>query len=55
MDITPSAEETSHSQLLANKIKAEILANNGQISFAKYMEMALYTPGLGYYLSLIHI
>ncbi len=49
MDITPSAEETSHSQLLANKIKAEILANNGQISFAKYMEMALYTPGLGYY------
>jgi SAM-dependent MidA family methyltransferase len=49
MDITPSAEETSHSQLLANKIKAEILANNGKISFAKYMEMALYTPGLGYY------
>ncbi|MEY4699802.1 MAG: hypothetical protein RIR85_1222 [Pseudomonadota bacterium] len=49
MDITPSAEETSHSQILANKIKAEILANNGQISFAKYMEMALYTPGLGYY------
>jgi SAM-dependent MidA family methyltransferase len=49
MDINPSAEETSHSQLLANKIQAEILANNGQISFAKYMEMALYTPGLGYY------
>ena len=49
MDITPSPEETSQSQLLANRISQEIKAQGGQISFAKYMEMALYTPGLGYY------
>ncbi len=49
MDITPSTAETLHSQLLAQKIQQEIIANNGAISFSKYMEMALYTPGLGYY------
>ena len=49
MDITPSLEETSQSQLLAHQISQEIKAQGGQISFAKYMEMALYMPGLGYY------
>ncbi len=49
MDITPSLEETSQSQLLAQQISQEINAQGGQISFAKYMEMALYMPGLGYY------
>ncbi|MFM8760122.1 MAG: class I SAM-dependent methyltransferase, partial [Polynucleobacter victoriensis] len=34
---------------MAQKIQQEIIANNGAISFSKYMEMALYTPGLGYY------
>jgi SAM-dependent MidA family methyltransferase len=47
MDITPSTAETLHSQLLAQKIQQEIIANNGAISFSKYMEMALYAPGLG--------
>jgi SAM-dependent MidA family methyltransferase len=49
MDINPSIEEASHSQTLARLIQEEIKAQNGQISFAKYMEMALYAPGLGYY------
>jgi SAM-dependent MidA family methyltransferase len=49
MDINPSSEEASHSQTLARLIQKEIQTQNGQISFAKYMEMALYTPGLGYY------
>lgn len=49
MDINPSIEEASHSQTLARLIQEEIQAQNGQISFAKYMEMALYAPGLGYY------
>ncbi len=49
MDINPSIEEASHSQTLARLIQKEIQAQNGQISFAKYMEMALYAPGLGYY------
>jgi SAM-dependent MidA family methyltransferase len=51
MDITPSTEEKSHSLILVEKIKEEIKAHDGQISFAKYMEMALYTPDLGYYTS----
>ena len=49
MDINPSIEEASHSQTLARLIQQEIQAQNGRISFAKYMEMALYAPGLGYY------
>jgi SAM-dependent MidA family methyltransferase len=49
MDINPSIEEASHSQTLARLIQEEIQAQNGQISFAKYMELALYAPGLGYY------
>ncbi len=49
MDITPSSEETSHSQSLTALIQKEIESNQGQISFAKYMEMALYAPGWGYY------
>jgi SAM-dependent MidA family methyltransferase len=49
MDINPSIEEASHSQTLARLIQKEIQAQNGQISFAKYMDMALYAPGLGYY------
>jgi len=49
MDINPSIEEASHSQTLARLIQKEIQAQNGQVSFAKYMEMALYAPGLGYY------
>lgn len=51
MDITPSTEEKSHSLTLVEKFKEEIKAHDGQISFAKYMEMALYTPDLGYYTS----
>lgn len=35
-------------QLLAH-IFSEIKKNGGKISFAKYMDLALYTPGLGYY------
>jgi hypothetical protein len=30
-------------------IAAEIVARGGWISFARYMELALYEPGLGYY------
>ena len=51
MDITPSTAEIAHSQQLAEKILLEIKANNGRISFSKYMAMALYAPGLGYYTS----
>jgi len=31
------------------RLKEEIAANRGWIAFARYMELALYAPGLGYY------
>lgn len=44
----PSRELKCVSQKLASRIRARI-AENGQIPFSDYMEMALYEPGLGYY------
>jgi len=46
---TPSAEALAHSEHLAALIRGEIAANAGWIPFARYMELALYAPGLGYY------
>lgn len=45
----PSAEAAAHSRSLVHHIGAEIDRAGGWISFARYMELALYTPGLGYY------
>jgi len=45
----PSDAARSHSDSLATAIRLEIAANGGWISFARYMERALYAPGLGYY------
>lgn len=45
--LTP--EENAHSGLLERRICAEIDARGGWISFERFMEMALYEPGLGYY------
>jgi SAM-dependent MidA family methyltransferase len=46
---TPPAEALAHSEKLAALIRGEIAANGGWIPFARYMELALYAPGLGYY------
>ena len=35
--------------MLVDRIRKEIAAQNGWISFARYMELALHEPGLGYY------
>jgi SAM-dependent MidA family methyltransferase len=43
----PSAEEIEHSKRLIEAIKSEMRA--GPISFTRFMELALYAPGLGYY------
>jgi SAM-dependent MidA family methyltransferase len=43
------ADEAAHGAELAARIRAEIESAGGWISFARYMEMALYEPGLGYY------
>ncbi|MGB4674113.1 MAG: SAM-dependent methyltransferase [Azovibrio sp.] len=45
----PAPEALAHSQRLADLIRQEIRAAGGWISFARFMSMALYAPGLGYY------
>lgn len=45
----PSPDAQAHSQRLLESIRREIVAHGGWISFARYMELALYAPGLGYY------
>ena len=45
----PDADAAESSRRLAALIAAEIEQAGGWISFARYMEMALYAPGLGYY------
>jgi SAM-dependent MidA family methyltransferase len=47
----PSAEALALSAQLAGFIAAEIKRNDGRLSFARYMELALYAPGLGYYMA----
>jgi SAM-dependent MidA family methyltransferase len=50
----PSVEAAQHSASLTEHIRRDIAANGGWISFARYMELALYTPGLGYYTAGAH-
>lgn len=45
--LTP--EESAHSEQLVQRIREAIEAGGGWISFERFMEMALYEPGLGYY------
>jgi len=46
---TPTNEQQAHSVRLIEAVRGDIAANDGWISFARYMELALYAPGLGYY------
>ena len=46
---TPTAEALAHSQALSRHIADVIEQAGGWIDFANYMELALYSPGLGYY------
>lgn len=45
----PSIDSQAISQKLALSIQEKITQAGGWISFAEFMRMALYTPGLGYY------
>lgn len=47
----PDDAASQHSHKVQEAIKAKIDHANGWISFANYMEQALYAPGLGYYSS----
>src|SRR5271165_1811564 len=44
-----SVEEGLHTGRVAERLAAEIVEAGGWISFERYMEIALYAPGLGYY------
>jgi SAM-dependent MidA family methyltransferase len=46
-----SAEARHHSERLCASIRNEIAASHGWITFARFMEMALYAPGQGYYVA----
>ncbi|MGV6827617.1 MAG: class I SAM-dependent methyltransferase, partial [bacterium] len=49
MDQHSSAENIS--TRLSERIAERIRDNNGSLPFDQYMEMALYEPGLGYYVN----
>jgi len=44
----PGADERAHSDRLLQHVR-ELIAAQGPLSFAQYMERCLYAPGLGYY------
>ncbi len=46
-ELTP--EEIAHSERLSERICEHIAAQGGWLSFERFMELALYEPGLGYY------
>ena len=50
----PSQEAAQHSARLVEFIRRDIATQDGWISFARYMELALYAPGLGYYTAGAH-
>ena len=51
---TPSPEAAQHSARLCEFIRRDIAGHGGWIPFARYMELALYAPGLGYYTAGAH-
>jgi SAM-dependent MidA family methyltransferase len=44
-----SADEQQHSAAVAARLRAAIAAGGDWLSFERFMEIALYEPGLGYY------
>ncbi len=45
----PSSEALAHSARVIEHVRRELEADGGWMSFARYMELVLYAPGLGYY------
>ena len=45
----PDADALAHSARLSRLIHEQIAAAGGAIAFSRFMELALYAPGLGYY------
>jgi SAM-dependent MidA family methyltransferase len=49
MTRSASPAEREHSQAVARHIRERLRAAGGWLSFERFMELALYAPGLGYY------
>jgi SAM-dependent MidA family methyltransferase len=49
MDITLTDTEKAHSARLSAEIALEVASHGGYLPFSRYMEMALYQAGTGYY------
>lgn len=47
--LAPLPEALAHSEQLAAYIRQQIIQSGGAIPFSRFMELALYAPGLGYY------
>lgn len=45
----PTPDALAHSARLVAALRADIRASGGSIPFSRYMELALYAPGMGYY------
>lgn len=45
----PGSDAQAHSDRLAALIRDQVLSNGGSLPFWRFMELALYAPGLGYY------
>ena len=45
----PDPVARDHGHRLEERIRAQIRASGGAIAFSRFMELALYAPGLGYY------
>lgn len=45
----PDPAAAAHSDMLQDRIRSAIRDEGGSLSFARFMQMALYEPGLGYY------
>src|SRR5690348_11727968 len=45
----PDPIALAHSEELTQQIRQEIQNSGGVLTFARFMELALYAPGLGYY------
>lgn len=48
---SPTAGEQAHHDKLMQRLREEITAAGGAIAFDRFMELALYAPGLGYYVA----
>lgn len=46
---TPDPDALAHSDQLATHLREDILAQGGAVPFSRFMELALYAPGWGYY------